>query len=166
MAFDAFLKIQTIPGECQDDKHQGWIEILAFNHGVLQPAKSQAALSTGRAPVEMGEHQDFSVTKFLDKSSPKLSLACSNGQMIGDLTIELIRTVGDKIRFMEYRMSICHVKSATISGLPDGKAEQPVEEVTFGYDKIQWTYTELDPATHAKSGDTMAHWDLKTRQGG
>ena len=31
-AYDAFLKIDGIPGESTDDKHKDWIEILSFNH--------------------------------------------------------------------------------------------------------------------------------------
>ena len=38
MAFDAFLKVDGIPGESTDDKHKDWIEVLSFNHGVSQPA--------------------------------------------------------------------------------------------------------------------------------
>jgi hypothetical protein len=34
MAFDAFLKIDGIPGESTDDKHKDWIEILSFAHGL------------------------------------------------------------------------------------------------------------------------------------
>ena len=29
MAFDAFLKVDGIPGESTDDKHKDWIEILS-----------------------------------------------------------------------------------------------------------------------------------------
>ena len=36
MAFDTFLKIDTIDGECTDDKHKGWIEVFSFSHGVAQ----------------------------------------------------------------------------------------------------------------------------------
>ena len=34
MAFDAFLKIDGIPGESTDDKHKDWIEILSFDFGM------------------------------------------------------------------------------------------------------------------------------------
>lgn len=33
--------------------------------------------------------------------------------------------------------------------------EAPTEQVTFAYDKIKWTYTELDPATHASTADSF-----------
>ena len=31
MAFDAFIKLDGIPGESSDDKHKDWIEILSFS---------------------------------------------------------------------------------------------------------------------------------------
>ena len=34
MAFDAFLKIDGIPGESTDDKHKDWIEVLSFDFGM------------------------------------------------------------------------------------------------------------------------------------
>ena len=41
MAFDAFLKLSTIPGESGDDKHKEWIEILSYSTGVSQPASGR-----------------------------------------------------------------------------------------------------------------------------
>jgi hypothetical protein len=44
MAFDAFMKIDGIPGESTGDKHKEWIEISSFAHGVEQPATRQQAV--------------------------------------------------------------------------------------------------------------------------
>jgi type VI secretion system secreted protein Hcp len=41
--FDAFLKVEGVPGESTDDKHQGWIEILHYSHEAKQPASSTAS---------------------------------------------------------------------------------------------------------------------------
>ena len=51
MAFDAFLKIDGIPGESGDEKHKDWIEILSFAHGLEQPAQATAS-SAGGATAE------------------------------------------------------------------------------------------------------------------
>jgi len=74
MAFDAFLKIDTIPGECTDDKHAEWIEILSFSHGVSQQVSGSVSSGGGRS-AERCDHSDFSVVKTLDKASPKLDIA-------------------------------------------------------------------------------------------
>ena len=52
MAFDCFLKIDVIPGECTDDKHKEWIEILSYSHGVSQ--LSSGSVSTGCAASPAG----------------------------------------------------------------------------------------------------------------
>ncbi|MDR2015728.1 MAG: type VI secretion system tube protein Hcp, partial [Azoarcus sp.] len=59
MAFDAFLKIEGIPGESKDSGHDGWIEILSYHHGVNQPA-SKTASSAGGATAERVNFGDFS----------------------------------------------------------------------------------------------------------
>jgi glutamyl-tRNA reductase len=41
----------------------------------------------------------------------------------------------------------------------------PLEEVSFNYGKIEWTYTETDHATGKPKGDVKANWDLKANKG-
>lgn len=94
MAFDAFLKIDGIPGESTDDKHKDWIEILSFAHGLEQPAQSTAS-SAGGATAERVNHAPYEITHFLDKASPKIYEACCTGKHIKDVTIELCRAGGD-----------------------------------------------------------------------
>ena len=71
MAFDAFLKIDGVPGESTDDKHKDWIEVLSFNFGESQPSSATAS-SAGGATTERVNFQDFGVVKHIDKSTPKL----------------------------------------------------------------------------------------------
>ena len=81
MPFDAFLKIETIPGECTDDKHKDWIEILSYSHGVAQLSSGSVSSGGGRS-AQRCDHQDFSISKALDKASPKLALSCCNGDVL------------------------------------------------------------------------------------
>ena len=83
MAFDAFIKIEGIPGESTDDAHADWIEVLSYSCGVSQPASGSAS-SGGGASAERADFQDFSIVKALDKASPKLALACADGTHIGE----------------------------------------------------------------------------------
>ena len=41
--FDAFLKINGIEGESQDDKHKNQIEILSYSFGASQTATGAAS---------------------------------------------------------------------------------------------------------------------------
>lgn len=163
--FDSFIKIQDIPGESSDDKHAEWIEILSFSHGVSQPGSGSVS-SGGSRTAERCEHQDFSIVKTLDKATPKLNLYCCNGTHIPEVVVELCRAGGDKQKYMEYKMTDVIISSVRPGGSAKGGENLPLEEVTFTYGKIDWTYTETDHKTGAPKGDVSTHWNLHTNTGG
>lgn len=90
MGFDAFLTIDGIDGESTDEKHAGWIEIIRFGIGVRQEVSATAS-SCGGASAERTDFSDFIIRKLLDKSSPKLALACAAGTHIDKIVVELCR---------------------------------------------------------------------------
>jgi len=165
MAFDAFLKISTIPGESTDDKHKDWIEILSYSHGVSQPASASASSGGGRS-AERCNHQDFSIVKTLDKASTKLFLNSCNGAHIPEVKVELCRATGDKQKYMEYKLTDVIVSSVRPGGSSTGGETLPLEEVSFNYGKIEITYTETDHKTGKPKGDIKAYWDLTANKGG
>lgn len=142
MAFDCFFKIDGVPGESTDDKHKDWIEITAYNHGVSQLASGSASSGGGRS-AERCDFQDFSITKTLDKASPKLALFCCNGTHIGKISMELCRATGDKQKYMEYVMSDVIVSSVSTSGA-----------------SIEWAPDREPPAFHSLAIRTMASWTV------
>ena len=155
MAFDCFLKIGTIPGESSDDKYKDHIEVLSYSHGLTQ-SHNGAVSNVGGQTAGRVDHQDFSVVKVLDKASPKLALACCNGEHIKEVTLLLCRAGKDKQKYMEYKMSDAVVQSIRPGGTSSGNESRPLEEVAFTYGKIEWTYTEIDHATGSKKGDIKA----------
>jgi type VI secretion system secreted protein Hcp len=165
MAFDAFMKLSTVPGESTDDKHKDWIEILSFHWGVSQPTSGSRS-SGGAASAERANHQDFSIVKALDKASPKLFLSCCKGEHIPEATLSLCRATGDKQKYMEYKMTDVIVSSVRPGGSAQGGENLPLEEVSFNYGKVELTYTLTDHKTGKPSGDVKAHWDLTANKGG
>lgn len=160
MPFDAFLKIDGMPGESTDDKHKDWIEVLSYSWGASQLASATAS-SAGGATAERANFQDFSIVKTLDKASPKLALACADGTHIKDVTIELCRAGGDKVKYMEYKMSNCIISSVSVGG---GGGGEPTESLTFNYGKIEWTYVQQKRADGSGGGQVAAGWDLQTNK--
>jgi type VI secretion system secreted protein Hcp len=150
------LKIDGIPGESTDDKHKDWIEIVSFSWGASQPASSTAS-SAGGASAERADFQDLSIVKLLDKASPKIALACADGTHIKEVLIELCRAGGDKVKYMEYKLSECIVSSVSVGG---GGGGIPSESVSFNYGKIQWTYTAQKRGDGTGGGNVPAGWDL------
>jgi len=160
MAFDAFLQIDGIPGESTDDAHADWIEILSYSCGVSQTASASSS-SGGGATAERADFQDFSIVKALDKASPKLAVACADGTHIASIIIELCRAGGDKVKYMEYKLTDCIVSSVRPGGSSSGGETLPLEEVSFNYAKIEWTYTQQGIVGGAGGGNVAAGWDLK-----
>lgn len=164
MAFDAFLKIDGIPGESTDDKHKDWIEVLSYSHGLAQPGAG-ARSSGGAASAERCNHQDFSVVKVLDKASAKLALHCCNGKHIGSVKLELCRATGDKQKYMEYVLTDVIVSSVRPGGSSHGGEQLPLEEASFNYGKIEWIYTATDHKTGKPAGDVKANWSVVENKG-
>jgi type VI secretion system secreted protein Hcp len=165
MAFDCFIKIAGIEGESTDDKHEKWIEVLSYSHGVAQTASGSSS-SGGARSSQRCDIQDFSIVKTLDKASPKLALACCKGDHIKTINIELCRATGDKQKYMEYVLSDAIVSSVRPGGSAQGGETLPLEEVSFNFGKIEWIYTVTDHKTGKASGDVKTHWDLTTNKGG
>lgn len=167
MAFDAFLKIDGIPGESTDDKHKDWIEVLRFDHGMEQPA-SVTASSTGGATAERVNHGTFDIVHLLDKASPKLYEACCTGRHIREVTLELCRAGGDKVKYMEIKMEQVLVSKVKSEGEANRELIMentqgpgfPSEKVSFSYGKIKWTYTQQKRTDGLGGGNVNSGWDL------
>ena len=158
MAFDAFIKIDGIPGESTDSKHKDWIEILSFEQGIKQPPSatrsSAGGASSGRATFE-----DFSVNKLVDKASPLLYQACASGKHIKEVTVEMCRAGGDKVKFMEIKMEEVMVSEVKPGG---GHGDDfPTESLSLNFGKIKWTYTQQKREDGSAGGNTTGNWDLK-----
>jgi type VI secretion system secreted protein Hcp len=164
MAFDAFLKIDVIPGESSDDKHKDWIEVLSYSHGVSQPSAGSRSTG-GAASAERCNHSDFSIVKALDKSSPKLALFCCNGKHITSVKLELCRATDPKTTYVEYKLSDCIISSYRPAGSGQGGEALPLEEVSFNYGKIEWKYIQTDAKTGSPKGNVEANWDLTKNTG-
>jgi type VI secretion system secreted protein Hcp len=156
MAFDAFIKIDGIEGESTDEKHAGWIEVTSYNTGLAQTVSSTAS-SAGGASAERADFQDFSITKQIDKASPKLAVACADGTHIGSIVVELCRSGTDKVKFMEYKMTNCIISGTSTTG----GGEFPTESVTIDFGKIEWSYTQQKRKGGGAAGNVASGWDLE-----
>jgi type VI secretion system secreted protein Hcp len=88
MALNAYLKIDGILGESQDDRHKGEIDVLSFSWGESQAGQAAHGGGGGAGKVSM---QDFHFTMRSSKASPKLFHACASGQHIPRAVLTLSR---------------------------------------------------------------------------
>ena len=155
MTFDAFVRIDGIPGESNDDKHRDWIEIAAYTHHMSQPASSTAS-SVGGATAERVNHGTFDIVHLFDKASPKLYEACCTGRHIKEVVIEIWRAGTEKRKYMEIRLEQALISNVSTSG----GGEFPAEVISFSYGKIKWMYSQQARDGGGLTGNVAAGWDL------
>jgi type VI secretion system secreted protein Hcp len=161
MAIDIYLKLDGIPGESNDSKHKDWIQVLAFGHSLSQSGSmfSGGGQSTsGR--VDVG---DVSITKRVDKATPKLNFLLASGSHIKSAIVEFCQSSKDKHVYMKYQF-----EDIVLSGLSPSASsgsDFPLESLNFRFSKIEWEYTPIDEKG-TKQPSAKAWWDVKENKGG
>jgi type VI secretion system secreted protein Hcp len=163
MAFDAFIKIDQVPGESTDDKHKEWIEILSFHWGVSQAAAGTRS-SAGGAGAERASFQDFSFVHVIDKASPLLFKHCAKGTHLKKIEFEACRAAGEKTVFQRFEFEDCIITSVHPGGASKDEMNLPLEEVSFNYGKMIHKHTPTDHGTGKALGAVEADWDLKANK--
>jgi type VI secretion system secreted protein Hcp len=162
MAFDAFIKIDGIPGESLDDKHKDWIEVLHFDHAMEQPASATAS-SSGGATAERVNHRPFVFDHQIDLASPKFYEHCCTGKHIKEVTFELCRAGGDKMKYFEIKLEQVLVNKVEPRGAANDEGF-PAERVYLTYGKIKWTYVQQKREDGTGGGNVAAGWDLTSNK--
>lgn len=159
--FDTFLQLDGVPGEATDDKHKDWIELLSYDHSMMQPVSSTRS-SAGGAATGRTQHGDFSITKFVDKASPKLYEAVSKGNHFSKAKIEVCRAGGGQVKFLEITLEEVMISNVSLSSHGQSKKgdELPVENVHLNYGKIEWVYTQQKRKDGSGGGNVTAKYDL------
>lgn len=150
----AFLYLENIPGESKEVKHSGWIDVISFNYSIAN--SSWDAVSSGGASAGRAEFGDLILTKYWDKSSPKIYQLTGIGKHIPEARLELLRAGRLVLR---YKLTDVVVVSVQVEGTEADKGKAPLEKVALGYSKIEWTYPVTDPRG-ASMGVVKAGWDV------
>jgi type VI secretion system secreted protein Hcp len=155
MAGDMFIKIEDIEGESADEKHKGDIEVLAWSWGESQTGSMSSGGGGGTGKVSM---QDVSITKWVDKASPKLLNNCASGKHIKKAVLT-VRKAGEKpLEYIKMTLEDLLISSISVGG-SQGE-ERLTENVTLNFSVIHYDYTPQNPdggpGTMVPFG-----WDLK-----
>jgi type VI secretion system secreted protein Hcp len=135
MAVDMFLKLD-IAGESRDDKHAGEIDIASWSWGMTQSASTHMGSGGGSGKVAVN---DVQITKFVDKATPNLHLACCTGKHYPQVLLT-IRKAGDKpVEYYKLTMEEVLISSIQIGG--HGGDDRLTESVTLNFAKFKEEYT-------------------------
>jgi type VI secretion system secreted protein Hcp len=149
MAVNMFLKVDAIKGESTDPAHLGWIDVLAMSWGEANPTPAFGVGGAGKVNM-----QDLSVTKYLDKASVPLLMACAAGTHLTNVTLVALHTGAAPYQFMKLSLDTVIVSSVSEGG--SGGEDQFAENISFAFAKITWTYTTADGRSSTGS------WNLET----
>ena len=164
MAYDAFLKLAGIPGDSVDAAHKGEIQVTGFQEGLTNSSRIGSA--TGGAGAGKVTFQDFQFTAPVSSATPKLLLACANGQHIPSATLT-VRKAGAGagkpagLEFLKYVMTTVVVSSVTTAAAAGD--DVPHEQFSLAFAKLQVTYTPQNPNGTAGT-PVQTGWDLQTNK--
>lgn len=146
-----------IKGESTIKDYKDKIELLSYSHGISMAITGDQ--SNQKRTAGKPNHQDFTVTKFIDLASCKLVHYCNTGKAIADVKIFVLQNEQEKVNpIITYEMKNVVVSSISESGGGGGK---PMETVTLNYSDISWVYKPQKASVDA-SGQDNATWSLST----
>lgn len=156
MAVDMFLKLEGkgLEGESRDAVHGGEIDVLAWSWGASNSGTAHVGGGSGSGKVNV---QDISFTKYIDKASPELMLACCNGKHIPEAKLT-VRKAGEKpLEYLIITMNDVLVSSVSTGG--SGGEDRLTENVTLNFSKVKVNYTEQTEKGTAGAKPAMG-WDI------
>lgn len=138
-----FVKGQKV-GNIKGDNADGSIVGLACEHSVITPRDASSGLPTGRR-----QHKPFTIVKSLDKATPVLYQVLVTNESLPTVSFQFFKPGGsDGKPVLYYTVTLTN---AVISSIRDWKPNTrdlsadragDLEEVSFVYQKITWTYAE------------------------
>lgn len=153
------IKSPDVKGESTSSQGTDMIEVLSFSHGVSMPLTFGAS-NTSRAHGRC-QHQDFTVSKYVDLASPTLNGLACGGDDIKSITLHVFKADANSttpIEYLTYTLENCIVTSVAVGG---SGGDAPTETVTFNYSKITWNYIKQGAeAGGTAKGNVSTIWDL------
>jgi type VI secretion system secreted protein Hcp len=133
MSFEAFLKIDGIPGESSDDKHKNEIDVLSFSFGISRQNER------GRPSIA-----DFSIVKTVDTSSPLLFDAACQGDTVKSALFTARKAGKGQQEFLIITMEQVLISSVQHSGAP-GTDGVPMESVSLDFQSLEMEVFKQNP---------------------
>lgn len=130
----------SIEGECDLEGREGAIVVQAIQHSVKLPT-DQRGLPNGRRV-----HLPITILKELDRTSPMLYQALSEGELLNDVVIDWYRIDSAGMEELYYRQSLKNAQITAIEFIVENDTDLAnsklghMEKVSLIYDNITWSH--------------------------
>jgi type VI secretion system secreted protein Hcp len=136
-----YLKYRDLEGSATEQGHNKWIELDSFHWGVGRSIGTAARGSTSREHSEPSI-SEITVTKRMDKASPKLFLDAVAGKLDSKVQIHFTTTNKGKVEtFLKFELENTGISGYSVSSGGD----MPVESLSLNFTKISKSFTGFDP---------------------
>lgn len=146
MAIGMFLKLGDIEGDSQDDRHHGEIDVTAWSWGLTRAETMHAGPGGGAGKVSV---QDLSLTKYVDRSTPALILACCTGKHFAEALLT-VRKGGDRpLEYLKIAMKDVLVSSTITGNASEGGLATETVILHFAEFRLEYTPQKSDGSAAA-----------------
>ena len=153
MAISTYMRLKgqkqgEIKGSCEQKGRENSVIVIAVSHEVVSPRDSESGLATGKRM-----HKPLVITKELDRATPLLYNSLVHNENIPKWVMLFYKPqiratggMGQEVNHFAIKLTNATVASITLrmpnNKHPELKQFETYEEVSFTYEKIEWTWTE------------------------
>lgn len=148
MSLNAYLtatgqKQGPIKGGVTQKGREGSIAVYGVDHEVLSPRDAASGLPTGKR-----QHKPFVIRKEIDKASPLLFKTLVTNETLTKVVLKFFAPTASGAEANNYTIKLTNANIAAIrtnvenNRLDPGTKLPVLEEVTFTYQKIEWTWVD------------------------
>ena len=157
MAVDMFLIIEDkkVKGESRDKTHKDSIDVLSWSWGLSQSGTMHTGGGGGAGKASI---QDLSITKYIDKSSTDLMLACCSGKHYKNAKLIVRKAGGTPLEYLIISLESVLVTSVSTGG--SGGEDRLTENIALNFAKVHVQYQPQKEDGTKDGGVLEMKWDV------
>lgn len=155
MAVDMFIKIGDIAGEAKDAVHGDEIDVLSWDWEMSQSGTMHVGGGGGGGKVSI---ENVSFTKYCDKATPSLMMACSCGKQFASAILTIRKAGENPLEYFVITME--DVIIASISNGGSDWNDRHAEFVTLNFARVAVDYQPQAQDGSADGGVVRYGWDI------
>lgn len=155
MAVDMFIKIGDIEGEAKDAVHGGEIDVLSWDWGMSQSGTMHVGGGGGGGKVSIN---DLTINKFIDKSTPNLMMACSNGKQYPEAKLTIRKAGETPLEYLIITMTDVIITSVSTGG--SAGDDRLTETTTLNFAEVTCDYQAQAQDGSPDGGVVHYGWDI------
>lgn len=157
MAVDMFIKLGDIKGESKDKTHADEIDVLSWSWGMSQNGNMHLGTGGGAGKVNV---QDLTLTKYLDKATPNLMMACSSGKHFPEAKLT-VRKAGGSAQVEYLIITLKEVLVSSVSTGGSGGEDRLIETVSLNFAQVLVDYQAQKDDGSKEGGPIKYGWNIR-----